>query len=119
MPPQSISSHATDEDKVDEAISLLEQATRIQPNHELVTLQLGKSYLRKGRNQDAFKSFLLVRRLYPNNWTALLGLALLHADAGDEAQARTLIAEALQTGGDATRNYAAGFPLLLELMAPQ
>ena len=107
-----------DAGKVDEAISLLEQATRILPNHELAMLQLGNAYLRKGRNQDAFKSFLLVRRLYPNNWTALLGLALLQAGADNETQARALLAEALEIGGDAARNYAAGFPLLGELMAP-
>ena len=53
------------------------------PNHEAANATLAMAYLRKGRNQDAYRSFLLVRRLYPHNWVAPLGLAVLHAASDD------------------------------------
>ncbi len=65
------------------------------------------AYLSKGRNEDAYKSFLLVRRLYPNNWIAPFGLALLHAGSGDQEQARALLVESFGLGGKAARREAA------------
>ncbi len=75
----------------DEAILLLEQAARLEPNHEQVhllvvgleqvNLRLGLAYLDAGRGEEAYQALLLVRRLYPTNWAGTLGLAVLHARA--------------------------------------
>jgi tetratricopeptide (TPR) repeat protein/predicted AlkP superfamily phosphohydrolase/phosphomutase len=100
----------------DEAIKLLEQAAKLEPNHEQVNLRLGMAYLGAQRGQEAYKSLLLVRRLYPANWAATLGLAVLHARAGETDEAKTLLAEALQRGGDEARAAAGDFPVLAPLM---
>ncbi len=75
------------------------------------------AYLLSGRNEDAYRSFLLVRRLYPADWVAPLGLALLHAGAGQPGEARELLGEALRTGGEVARTEAGNYPLLKELLA--
>ena len=75
------------------------------------------AYLRKGRNQDAYRSFLLVRRLYPRNWVAPLGLAVLHAASEDSERARELLGEALDLGGEAARAEAARYPALSDGLA--
>ncbi len=100
---------------MEEAIELLEKAGKVQPNHELVNIRLGMAYLRRGRNQDAYRSFLLVRRLYPDNWFAPIGLALLHAAADDTELAQRHLDDALKLGGDPARTAAAGYPILREL----
>ncbi len=102
--------------KAKEAIPLLESAAALAPDHEQVAAALGMAYLLDGRNEDAYRSFLLVRRLYPRNWVAPLGLALLHAGAGDAAQARQLLDEALRLGGDAARAEAKSYPILAGLL---
>jgi len=102
--------------ELDEAVRLLEQAARLQPDHELVNTGLGMAYLHKGRNEEAYKSFLLVRRLYPQNWVATLGLALLHAGSDQPEKARELLDEALRLGGDAARTEAGNYPILEELL---
>ena len=56
-----------------------------------------------------------MRRLYPANWAATLGLAVLHARANELDQAKTLLAEALEKGGDQARTAAADFPILQSL----
>ena len=76
----------------------------------------GLTYLNAGRGQDAYRCLLLVRRLHPENWTATVGLAALHARAQETDQARELLAEALQRGGDDARAFAAGFPVLAPLL---
>jgi tetratricopeptide (TPR) repeat protein len=103
------------DNRVDEAITLLEEAARIHPNHELVSVQSGVAYLRAGRNQDAHRSFLLVRRLYPQNWIAPLGLAAIMAASDQPDQARAHLEEAYTLGGDAARNEAANWPVLSDL----
>ncbi len=62
---------------------------------------------------------MLVRRLYPDNWFAPLGLAVLHAATGQPEQARPLLADALRLGGEIARATAAGYPALEELLAEQ
>ena len=105
-----------DDGKVQDAIKLLEVAAARVPNHELVTVRLGMAYLRAMRGEDAFRSLLLVRRLYPGNWQAPLGLAVLNARAGRGEEAEQLLAQALELGGDAARQQAAGFPILSHLL---
>ena len=100
-----------------EGIELLEQAAELEPNHEQVNLRLGLAYLDAGRGEDAYRCLLLVRRLHPENWRATLGLAVLHAGAEDRDQARALLEEALQRGGEEARTAAAGFPILVPLLA--
>lgn len=102
-------------EQVAEAIALLEQAAALQPNHELIGVQLGLAYLRGGRPEDAARSLTLVRRLYPQNWAALIGLAALRLSAGAREEARALRAEALRLGGEEARAFAAGFPALAQL----
>jgi tetratricopeptide (TPR) repeat protein len=106
-----------DQGRVAEAILLLEEAAKLQPNHEQVNLRLGFAYLAADRGQDAYKSLLLVRRLYPVNWAATLGLAVLHARAQELDTAKELLAQALEQGGEDARAAAAGFPILNELLA--
>ena len=100
-----------------EAIPFLEQAAAIEPDHEAVGGGLGMAYLLAGRNQEAFKSLLLVRRLYPRNWIAPLGLSLLHAGAGETDKARELLTEALRLGGPAARAEAGNYAILKDLLA--
>jgi tetratricopeptide (TPR) repeat protein len=95
-----------------EAITLLEEAAGVQPDHEWVNASLGMAYMQSGRNQDAYRSFLLVRRLYPRNWVAPFGLALLHAGSGQQERARELLDESFRLGGDAARNEARNYPVL-------
>jgi Flp pilus assembly protein TadD len=99
----------------DEAIELLERASALAPDHEAVHSTLGMAYLQQGRNQDALKTLTLVRRLYPRNWIAPLGLGLLHGGAGQSAEARRLIEESFRVGGDAARAEAANYPLARQL----
>ena len=105
-----------DRDRVDDAIELLEEAVELQPNHEAVNLRLGMAYLSQGRGEEAYRSLLLVRRLYPRNWAASLGLAVLHARSEQTEQARELLDEALQLGGEAAHASAASFPILQDLL---
>ena len=105
-----------DQGRVEEAVALFEAAARLQPNHELVNLRLGVAYMALGRNEDAHRSLLLVRRLYPQNWGAALYLALLFARAERPDEARPLLIEALELGGEAAREQAGSFPLLARLL---
>ena len=103
--------------QVGEAIPLLEQAAALAPDHEAVGASLGMAYLLAGRNDEAYKSLLLVRRLYPRNWIAPLGLSLLHAGANEKAKARELLAEALRLGGATARAEAGNYSILKDLLA--
>ncbi|MBL8801122.1 MAG: tetratricopeptide repeat protein [Planctomycetes bacterium] len=103
-------------ERVSEAIEKLEQASALQPSHELVGLQLGLAYLRGGRPEDAARSLTLVRRLYPQNWGALVALSALKLAAGERDEARALHREALRLGGEEARAFAAGFPALTQLV---
>jgi FimV-like protein len=58
----------------------------------------------------------LVRRLYPRNWAAPLGLAVLHAASEDPEGARKLLDEALELGGEAAKTEAARYPVLSEML---
>ncbi|MDH5306166.1 MAG: tetratricopeptide repeat protein, partial [Myxococcales bacterium] len=49
-------------ERVDEGIAMLEEALALQPNHEAANTTLAVSYLRVGRNQDACRALLMVRR---------------------------------------------------------
>jgi tetratricopeptide (TPR) repeat protein len=98
--------------RLEEAIQLLEQAGAISPNHELVNVRLGLAYLQAGRAEDSYRSLLLVRRLYPQNWVAPLGLAVLHAASDQPEPARRFLDDALRLGGDAARQTAGGYPVL-------
>jgi tetratricopeptide (TPR) repeat protein len=102
--------------RLDEAIALLEGAVATAPNHELVNVRLGLAYLEAGRGDDAFRTFTLVRRLYPENWVALLGLAVLHAANGRPDEARPLLATALELGGAQALETARGYPVLADLL---
>ncbi|HSL85113.1 MAG TPA: hypothetical protein VLF66_20250, partial [Thermoanaerobaculia bacterium] len=83
---------------------------------ELVTLRLAQAYLAANRGEDAYRRFLLVRRLYPRNWEAPLGLALLHASAGQPAEARRQPDAAIERGGAAARAAARERPALRQLL---
>ena len=102
--------------EVEEATTLLEAAARLQPDHEWTNVSLGMAYLRQGRNQDAYKNFLVVRRLYPTNWVAPLGIALAHVNSGQPEQARAHLDEALRLGGPAARAEAQRYPGLAPLL---
>jgi tetratricopeptide (TPR) repeat protein len=106
-----------EQERVDEAIPLLEQAAGLAPNHELVHLRLGRAYMLKGRGQDAWRTLTLVRRLYPENWNAALGLAALNEASGQPDEARKLLDEALRLGGEKARDEAASYPALAPLLA--
>jgi tetratricopeptide (TPR) repeat protein len=101
--------------EIEEAVKLLEAAAAVEPNHELVNLRLGYALLALGRGEDAYRRLLLVRRLHPKNWEAALGLAALHAGAGQEAQAQGLFTEALELGGAAAWQRAGDLPALADL----
>jgi tetratricopeptide (TPR) repeat protein len=100
------------QNRVDEAVELLEQAAQIEPNHEHVATRLGWAYLQQARNQEAFKALLLVRRLYPRNWEANLGLALLYAASDQEDRARQALGDAIASGGAPVRQRAAQYTIL-------
>jgi Flp pilus assembly protein TadD len=84
--------------------------------HEHVNLRLGMAYLNAQRGEEAYRTLLLVRRLYSGNWTASVGLSVLYARSGELDPARNLIAEALQLGGDGAQTLAASFPDLTPLL---
>ena len=89
-----------EQDRLDDAIRLLEEAARISPNHEMVRARLGRAYMVKGRGEDAYRALFLVRRLYPENWYAPLGMAALNAANNRPDEARKLLDEALRLGGE-------------------
>ena len=113
----NLASQYLEQDRLDDAIRLLEEAARLAPNHELVHVRLGRAYLRKGRGEDAYRALTLVRRLYPENWNAPLGMAALHAANDRPEEARKLLDEALRLGGEKARSEAAGYPALAPLLA--
>ncbi len=102
--------------RMEEAVELLEHAARLSPDHEIINTSLGMAYLRVGRGEDAFRSFLLIQRLYPENWQASLGLAVLQAARGQADQARSSIAKSLRFGGQAARAEAETYPVLSPLL---
>jgi tetratricopeptide (TPR) repeat protein len=102
----------------DEAIARLEAAAAIDATHEETNTGLGVAYMRAGRTADAYRIFLLVRRLYPQNWKAPLGLALLHTYVDRSEDARQLLDEALELGGAQARKEANASPALAELLEP-
>jgi len=104
-------------DRLDQGVAMLEQAVALRPDHEAGNEALAMAYLQEGRNQDAYRTFLLLRRLYPQNWSAPLGLAALHAASNDPEGAKKLLAEALDLGGDVARNAARRYPALTEALA--
>jgi len=106
-----------DEGRRDEALALLEEAARLEPNHEQVNQRLGFAYLEADRGEDAYRCLLLVRRLHPENWMVALGLAVLHARAGELDRARGLLDETLGRGGEEARASAGNFPILAPLLA--
>ena len=77
---------------------------------------LGLAYLEANRGEDAFRTFTLVRRLYPENWIAPLGLAVLHAASQRPETARELLDEAFRLGGNQARQTAAQYPALAGLI---
>ena len=95
---------------------MLEEEAALQPNNEAANATLAMAYLRIGRNEDAHRSFLLVRRLYPRNWAAPLGLAVLHAASEDPEGARKFLGDA-DLGGETARTEAARYPVLSEVLA--
>ncbi len=105
-----------DKREVEKAIEMLEGAALVDPNHELVNVRLGLAYLEVNRGEDAFRTFTLVKRLYPNNWMAPIGLAVLHAANGRPDQARELLAGAIKQGGSQALQTARGYPVLADLL---
>lgn len=106
-----------DAGRVDDAVPLLEQAAALAPNHELLHTRLGRAYLEQGRGDNAYRALTLVHRLYPENWFAPLGLAVLHAATDRPDAARPLLDEAFRLGGEVAREVAAGYPALAPLLA--
>ena len=102
--------------RVDEAIARLEAAAAIDATDEELNTGLGVAYVRAGRTADAYRVFLLVRRLYPQNWKAPLGLALLHTYVDRSEEARQLLDESLELGGAQARKEASSNPVLAELL---
>jgi Flp pilus assembly protein TadD len=102
--------------RVDEAIVRLEAAAAIDATDEELNTGLGVAYMRAGRTADAYRVFLLVRRLYPQNWKAPLGLALLHTYVDRSEEARQLLDEALELGGAQAHKEASSNPVLAELL---
>ena len=103
--------------ELERGIAMLEAAVALRPNHEAGNETLAMAYLNGGRNQDAYRTFLLVRRLHPNNWVAALGLAVLHAASDDPESAQKLLGEAIELGGGAARSAANRYPALTEVLA--
>ncbi len=74
-------------------------------------------FIPRGRGQDAFRALTLVRRLYPENWFAPFGLAVLYAATERTDEARPLLDEAFRLGGAIARAEAANYPALAPLLA--
>ncbi len=73
--------------------------------------------MEKGRGEDAYRALTLVRRLYPDNWFAPLGMAVLFAATERPEQARPLLNDALRLGRAIARAEAANYPALVPLLA--
>ncbi len=58
-----------------------------------------------------------MRRLYPENWFAPLGMVVLFAATERPDEARPLLEEAFRLGGDVARTTAAGYSALAPLLA--
>ena len=86
------------------------------PIHETLHTRLARAYMEKGRGEVAFRAFTLVRRLYPDNWFAPLGMAVLFAATERPEQAKPLLDDALRLGGDVARTTAVGYPALAPLL---
>lgn len=100
------------EGELERAIEELEAAAAMAPNHQQVNERLGLAYLDANRAEDAYRTFLLIRRLYPDNWVAPMGLAVVFAAAENPEEARRNLAEAVRLGGRTARETAAGYPAL-------
>lgn len=106
-----------DSDRLDDAIGLLEQAARLAPNHEILHVHLGRAYMEKGRGEDAYRAFSMVSRLYPDNWFAPLGMAVLFAATERPEQAQPLLETAIRLGGEVARTAAAEYQALVPLLS--
>lgn len=102
--------------RIDDSIPLLEQAAALSPNSEIVHARLARAYMEKGRGEEAYRSLMLVYRLYPENWFGPLGLAVLYAATDRPVEARGYLDEALRLGGDVARERASGYGALDALL---
>ena len=103
-------------DIAENAVCFSYQLAVIDATDEELNTGLGVAYMRAVRTADAYRVFLLVRRLYPHNWKAPLGLALLHTYVDRSEDARRLLDEALELGGAPARKEASSSPVLAELL---
>src|SRR5262249_42506795 len=104
---------------LDDAIRLLEEGAKLSPNHEMLNERLARAYMLKGRAPDAYRTLTLLKRLYPKNWYAPLGLATLYAANNHPEEAQPLLAEAIRPGGEAARKEGSTYPALAKLLPSQ
>lgn len=88
------------------AIVRFREAAAIEPNHELIQQQLGLALLTSGDAEGAYLSLLTVRRLYPKNWRAALGLAAIQSAQGNDKESKALLESGLALGGPGARAFA-------------
>ncbi len=93
--------------KVDKAIETFQKLVQLDPSARSY-LFLGISFRHLGRFEEAKKYFEKGLKLEPHNTACLFNLGFIAEGQGDDAQAETLLQQALH----ATPNYA---PALLEL----
>jgi tetratricopeptide (TPR) repeat protein len=83
--------------RVEEAVSALQQALRLDPQNELSLLRLGQVYRLDGRLGMASDYFLRVLKRNPRNAEALLGLAELYMRRGASRQAYEVVTRVVDT----------------------
>ncbi|MGH9356918.1 MAG: rhomboid family intramembrane serine protease [Terriglobia bacterium] len=82
------------ENQTGRAISLLEEARRLDPHSEIVREQLGELYLDTQRYPQAIAEFQQALRFSPLSNADVVRLAIAYEQSGDPGKARSLLEEA-------------------------
>jgi tetratricopeptide (TPR) repeat protein len=110
-------------ERVEQALPLLEKAVALRPASAPDRTNLGYAYQRLGRFDDAFAQYRVLARIYPKNVMghadAWLRMARVRARQGQKTEAAQLLKNALAAGGPVIAKAAADEPLLKELLPPE
>jgi len=90
------SARLTADHQPDRAITLLEEARRLDPNNAAVREQLGALYLQAKRYPQAIREFQQALRFSPFSGADMIRLATAYEESGDLAKARELLEEAVR-----------------------
>ncbi len=107
-------------ERVDQALPLLEKSVALRPRSAPSRTNLGYAYVLQGRLEEAFAQYFALTEIYPRNVMghadAWMRLARIRAKQGNKKDAERLIQNAISAGGHPIREAARSDPDLKNIM---